>query len=486
MMQRAKKAEKGASKSVFRPEQSQFGARSLAAFEEKSQIGSCGPLCTFNLMDLPLRAKPAPNRTGMPDQLKAGIESLSGMDMSGVRVHANSDKPAQLNALAYAQGNDIHLASGQEQHLPHEAWHVVQQKMGLVRPTLQAKGVGINDDPGLEQEADRMGKKAARGMPGGILQESLPKHLLESKSGSSLDLDVQRKVVVQLLSEDEQEQLKEFIQVKEMEIFFWNAPDRVNSIFGVLKEKYKDKKGKKELDRAKKEAEEKLNAMKPPQAAASPPSTLTTGKAPQDTAPSSSTSTTWTTSTAGKAPQDTASSSSISKTRTKRKLKFEKMLSENLFRYPSPPQATEEQSKHKEPEAPTLPPAGHFEDGPKNFARGHSVLSVLGISKKVTELKEKVTISIDIPGKTPTPVSYRTHLTIPNYDAIFASESVTRQVVLEEMHITVETHGEDDPRNLKFWLNERKFSGDGWTQKSKEAVSLMGDEFIKRLNKVFI
>ncbi len=30
------------------------------------------------------------NRTGLPDQLKAGIESLSGIDMSDVRVHANS------------------------------------------------------------------------------------------------------------------------------------------------------------------------------------------------------------------------------------------------------------------------------------------------------------------------------------------------------------------------------------------------------------
>jgi hypothetical protein len=62
-------------------------------------------------------APPAPvNETGMPHQLKAGIESLSGMDMSDVRVHRNSDKPAQLNALAYAQGDDIHLGPGQEQH----------------------------------------------------------------------------------------------------------------------------------------------------------------------------------------------------------------------------------------------------------------------------------------------------------------------------------------------------------------------------------
>lgn len=104
---------------------------------------------------------PAPNRTGMPDPLKAGIESLSGMDMSEVRVHRNSSKPAQLNALAYAQGNSIHLAPGQERHLPHEAWHVVQQRQGRVRATMQMAGVGLNEDAALESEADVMGGKAA-------------------------------------------------------------------------------------------------------------------------------------------------------------------------------------------------------------------------------------------------------------------------------------------------------------------------------------
>jgi hypothetical protein len=102
------------------------------------------------------------NETGLPDALKSGIESLSSMDISQVRVHRNSDKPAQLNALAYAQGDDIHLAPGQEQHLPHEAWHVVQQRQGRVRPTLQMQGVDINDAPDLEAEADTMGGKAAR------------------------------------------------------------------------------------------------------------------------------------------------------------------------------------------------------------------------------------------------------------------------------------------------------------------------------------
>lgn len=101
------------------------------------------------------------NQAGLPDGLKTGIEQLSGYAMDDVNVHYNSSKPAQLHALAYAQDSDIHLAPGQEKHLPHEAWHVVQQKQGRVQPTWQLKrDVPINDDANLEREADIMGAKA--------------------------------------------------------------------------------------------------------------------------------------------------------------------------------------------------------------------------------------------------------------------------------------------------------------------------------------
>ncbi len=104
------------------------------------------------------------NKTGLPDTLKSGIEHLSGYSMEDVRVHYNSNKPAQLQAHAFAQGKDIHIASGEEKQLPHEAWHVVQQKQGRVKPTMQLQGkVNINDDVGLEKEADTMGAKALRG-----------------------------------------------------------------------------------------------------------------------------------------------------------------------------------------------------------------------------------------------------------------------------------------------------------------------------------
>lgn len=103
------------------------------------------------------------NNTGLPDNLKSGIENLSGYSMDDVKVHYNSDKPAQLQAHAYAQGTDIHLGPEQEKHLPHEAWHVVQQKQGRVKPTMQMKGkVNVNDDAGLEKEANVMGAKASQ------------------------------------------------------------------------------------------------------------------------------------------------------------------------------------------------------------------------------------------------------------------------------------------------------------------------------------
>ena len=107
----------------------------------------------------PLKTK-RENNTGMPDNLKAGVENLSGIDMSDVKVHYNSDKPAEVGALAYTQGTNIHVAPGQERHLPHEAWHVVQQAQGRVKPTMQMKGAVVNNDVGLEHEADEIGARA--------------------------------------------------------------------------------------------------------------------------------------------------------------------------------------------------------------------------------------------------------------------------------------------------------------------------------------
>ncbi|MET3877939.1 DUF4157 domain-containing protein [Chitinophaga sp. OAE865] len=114
------------------------------------------------------------NQTGLPDNLKTGVESLSGFSLDDVKVHYNSDKPFQMQAHAYAQGSDIHIAPGQERHLPHEAWHVVQQKQGRVPVTRQMKSIAVNDDHSLEQEADVMGMKALQTSQGAAPLQRVP------------------------------------------------------------------------------------------------------------------------------------------------------------------------------------------------------------------------------------------------------------------------------------------------------------------------
>ena len=96
----------------------------------------------------------------LPSALKSAIEVLSRVSMDGVKVHYNSPKPADLGALAYAQGAVIHLKQGQERHLPHEAWHVAQQRQRRVRPQMWVAGQPVNNEAGLEHEAQEMGARA--------------------------------------------------------------------------------------------------------------------------------------------------------------------------------------------------------------------------------------------------------------------------------------------------------------------------------------
>ena len=146
--------------------QSVFGSAFQYQADEPSCHASDAPV--QGMAAGPPRAAPsessmaATDEKGIPGALRTGLESLSGVDLSDVRVHRNSSQPAQMKALAYAQGNDIHLGPGQERHLPHEAWHVVQQRQGRVRETARLAGNRpVNDDPTLETEADVFGARAA-------------------------------------------------------------------------------------------------------------------------------------------------------------------------------------------------------------------------------------------------------------------------------------------------------------------------------------
>jgi hypothetical protein len=126
----------------------------------------------------------APRSAGLPGGLKAGIEAASGLSMDGVRVHYGSPEPARLNAHAFARGADIHLAPGQERHLAHEAWHVVQQAEGRVRPTIAVGGTAVNDDSALEREAEVQGEASAkRGASSVVASAPRPPAQLRSTHG---------------------------------------------------------------------------------------------------------------------------------------------------------------------------------------------------------------------------------------------------------------------------------------------------------------
>jgi hypothetical protein len=87
-----------------------------------------------------------------------------------VRVYEGSHV-LDAGALAYTKGTDVHFAPGTydphgsrgQELLGHELTHVVQQAQGRVQANTQAKGLDINDDHGLESEADDLGARAARG-----------------------------------------------------------------------------------------------------------------------------------------------------------------------------------------------------------------------------------------------------------------------------------------------------------------------------------
>lgn len=99
-----------------------------------------------------------PNR--LPTGLRARLENLAGISLADVRVHRGSTEPDRMDALAFTQGSSIHLAAGQDEHLAHEAWHVVQQKQGRVPVTGEAGGRPLNHSTALEDEADSMAARA--------------------------------------------------------------------------------------------------------------------------------------------------------------------------------------------------------------------------------------------------------------------------------------------------------------------------------------
>lgn len=115
------------------------------------------------------RQEASPNNTGMPGEVKSKMEGAFNTDFSDVKVHTESAQAKSIGALAYTQGSDVHFAPGQfkpetssgQQLIGHELTHVVQQREGRVQANTEIGGMPVNNDPGLEAEADSMGSKAA-------------------------------------------------------------------------------------------------------------------------------------------------------------------------------------------------------------------------------------------------------------------------------------------------------------------------------------
>jgi hypothetical protein len=144
------------------------------------------------------------------------MERSLGADFSGVRVHEGPHAPA-LGALAFATGNDLHFAPGRfdtsstdgRSLLGHELAHVVQQREGRVAAPGQGKGLPINDDDGLEREADAWGAAAARGEIArqgafiasdggrGPVQRKTEVGLVKDVAPTSMTIEVLQQVLVQ-------------------------------------------------------------------------------------------------------------------------------------------------------------------------------------------------------------------------------------------------------------------------------------------------
>lgn len=149
--------------------QSKSSADHVEGNEGSASLSSAG----YNLDALPPNPPPIQrkkNNTGMSDSVKEKMEGAFGEDLSDVKIHTDSGDATKHGALAYTQGEDIHFAPGKfnenskggQELLGHELTHVIQQKQQRVNPNTSSYGVPVNNEKGLEAEADTMGSKAAQ------------------------------------------------------------------------------------------------------------------------------------------------------------------------------------------------------------------------------------------------------------------------------------------------------------------------------------
>jgi hypothetical protein len=107
----------------------------------------------------------------LPAGVRGKMERAFDSSFEDVRVYERSGSAAALGAQAVTAGSGIHFAPGAyapgtsdgDALIGHELAHVVQQRQGRARATLQTKGLPLSVDTALEREADTLGARAARG-----------------------------------------------------------------------------------------------------------------------------------------------------------------------------------------------------------------------------------------------------------------------------------------------------------------------------------
>ena len=100
--------------------------------------------------------------SSVPDGIRRQMESATGANLGGVRVHQDSESNTlnhQLTAKAFTTGQDIFLredaSTGDSELMAHELAHVVQQSSGRTSAGPSGMAAGAANDP-LEAEADSL------------------------------------------------------------------------------------------------------------------------------------------------------------------------------------------------------------------------------------------------------------------------------------------------------------------------------------------
>lgn len=89
--------------------------------------------------------------SNLPANLKECFEQRFGYSLDDVHVHYDSSLPSQFHANALTRGNDIFVAPGKEESIPHELGHIVQDKQGYPAE----KRAKLSEVPYLEKSADQ-------------------------------------------------------------------------------------------------------------------------------------------------------------------------------------------------------------------------------------------------------------------------------------------------------------------------------------------